>query len=158
MGRPSFAPVLALVVLSLVVPVAVGAAPADDSGAEQDAATGPVRIAWRSWTRETFELATGLRRPVMLYLRAADCRLCLIMEESVLAKEKVVRNVARRVVPVVVDADLRPDLAARYILGTVPTLVFPRPNGEPIYDVDDASSLERVGGYFASADGLNGYI
>ncbi|MCZ6833768.1 MAG: DUF255 domain-containing protein, partial [Acidobacteria bacterium] len=151
-------PVLALVVLSLVVPVAVGAAPADDNGAEQDATTGPVRIAWRSWTRETFELATGLRRPVMLYLRAADCRLCLIMEESVLAKEKVVRNVARRVVPVVVDADLRPDLAARYILGTVPTLVFLLPNGEPIYDVDDASSLERVGGYFASADGLNGYI
>lgn len=149
---------MALTLFALLVPVAIGAAQVEESAPAENVATGRVQIAWRSWNRETFELATGLRRPVMLYLRASDCRLCLVMEETVLGREKVVRNVGRWLVPVAVDADLRPDLAARYVVGMVPTLVFLLPNGEPIYEVEDASSLERVGGYFASADGLNQYI
>jgi len=158
MGRPALVLALTLALFSLMAPATADAARLDDGGAELDVKTGQIRIAWRSWSRETFELATGLRRPVMLYLRAVDCRLCLVMEESVLARASVVRNVARWFVPVVVDADLRPDLAARYVVGTVPTLIFLLPNGEPIYEVGDASSLERVGGYFTSADGLNGYM
>ncbi len=133
----------------------------DDAPAEaetSDPAAGEMRVRWQEWSRETFSKASQLRRPIMLYLRADDCRLCAELENMVLSRESVVRKIADTVVPVIADADLRPDLAARYLTGAVPTTIFLLPNGEPIYEVDNARSLERVGGYFRTPEGMINYL
>jgi uncharacterized protein YyaL (SSP411 family) len=134
---------------------AVAAVP---DGQDEESSAGPIRVRWQEWSRESFLTATRLRRPVMLYLRAEDCRLCQELEAHVLARESVVRKIADTVVPVMTDADLRPDLASRYLTGAVPTVIFLLPNGEPIYEVGDARSLERVGGYFRTPEGMIDYL
>ncbi len=119
---------------------------------------GDLQVRWQPWGRATFETAARLRRPVLLYLRATDCRLCVELEETVLTRQDLVRAISEDTVPVAVDADVRPDLAARYVQGMVPTLTFLLPNGEPMYNVEDPASLERIGGYFTSAVELHSYL
>jgi uncharacterized protein YyaL (SSP411 family) len=115
-------------------------------------------IHWQPWSRRSFERAAALRRPVLLYLRAEDCRLCASVEKEVFGQPDVIAAVGEQTVAIAVDADLRPDLAGRYIIGLIPTAVYLIPNGEPMYNVEDAASLERLGGYFSNPLEFRDYL
>ena len=141
----------------LAAPVAASARGQDRAGSEGDTGT-QRRIRWMAWERQAFEHAARLRRPVLLYLKAADCRLCSVIERDVFDHPEVVSLVAEHVVPVAADIDLRPDLASRYIIGTVPTISYLLPNGEPMYRIEESSSLQRVGAYMTDPERFGRYL
>lgn len=91
-------------------------------------AAGPDIVPWRDWASEAFDFARVSARPVLLVLGGAwdgaDERL-----EAALADPRLAMLVADRLVAVRVDAEERPDVAARY--GPAPAVLALTPDGEP---------------------------
>ncbi|MFQ5669751.1 MAG: DUF255 domain-containing protein [Acidobacteriota bacterium] len=162
-ARRAMARILPLLAAVILMPVSLygenQTRPSQPNGeVSPDAAPRRQTIRWLGWSRESFEAAAQLRRPVLLYLRSTDCGLCIQIEHEVLADQEVVDTVAAKTVPILVDVNLRPDLASRYVMSVIPTMVFLLPNGEPIYNVVDMSSLERMGGYFPDREEFRRYL
>jgi uncharacterized protein YyaL (SSP411 family) len=89
-------------------------------------------ITWYEWDEESFELADTLELPVLLYITAPWCEPCHLMEETTLADPEVVEAINGGFIPVLLDADKRPDVDARYNKGGWPTTAFLDPEGEVI--------------------------
>ena len=81
-------------------------------------------ITWYEWDEESFEFAETLELPVLLYITAPWCEPCHLMEESTLAAPEVVQTINDDFIPILVDADKRPDVDARYNRGGWPTTAF----------------------------------
>ena len=81
-------------------------------------------ITWYEWDEESFELADTLELPVLLYITAPWCEPCHLMEESTLADPEVVQTINDDFIPILVDADKRPDVDSRYNKGGWPTTAF----------------------------------
>lgn len=101
----------------------------DDSPALSFPSPGrPSAPPWREWAPETFELARASARPILLVIGGAwdgaDERL-----EAALADPRLAVMVGTRIIVVRVDAEERPDVAARY--GPGPTVLALTPEGEP---------------------------
>ena len=80
------------------------------------AATAPAAqlVSWHSWSNEVFETARAQQRFVLLDLEALWCHWCHVMDETTYRDEKVAQLIAQRYLPVRVDQDADPALAARY--------------------------------------------
>jgi hypothetical protein len=89
-------------------------------------------ITWYEWDEETFELADTLDLPVMLYITAPWCEPCHLMEETTLVDPDVVATINGEFLPVLVDADKRPDVDSRYNNGGWPTTAFLNADGEVV--------------------------
>ena len=87
-------------------------------------------ITWYDWDEESFEFADTLELPVLLYITAPWCEPCHLMEESTLAAPEVVQTINDDFIPILVDADKRPDVDARYNRGGWPTTAFLNAEGE----------------------------
>ncbi len=87
-------------------------------------------ITWYEWHEESFELAETLELPVMLYITAPWCEPCHLMERSTLADARVVEAINADFIPILVDADKRPDVDSRYNKGGWPTTAFLDASGE----------------------------
>ena len=87
-------------------------------------------ITWYEWHEESFELAETLDLPVMLYITAPWCEPCHLMEETTLADPDVVATLNDDFIPILVDADKRPDVDSRYNRGGWPTTAFLNAEGE----------------------------
>lgn len=101
----------------------------DDSPALSFSSAGrPDAPLWREWGPETFDLARASARPILLVVGGAwdgaDARL-----EAALAGPRLAVLVGERLVAVRVDAEERPDVAARY--GPAPAVLALTPDGEP---------------------------
>lgn len=101
----------------------------DDLPAHFPTSTGrPEASPWREWGAETFNLARALARPVLLVVGGAwdgaDARL-----DAALADPRLAVLVGERLVAVRVDAEERPDVAARY--WPAPAVLALTPDGEP---------------------------
>ena len=89
-------------------------------------------IPWVEWGAEAFERARAEDKPVLLCISAVWCHWCHVMDETTYSDEHVIELLRDRYVPVRVDADMRPDVSARYQVGDWPTTAFLSPGGEPI--------------------------
>jgi uncharacterized protein YyaL (SSP411 family) len=89
-------------------------------------------ITWYDWDEESFELADTLELPVMLYITAPWCEPCHLMEATTLADADVVTAINAGFIPILVDADKRPDVDSRYNNGGWPTTAFLNAEGEVI--------------------------
>jgi uncharacterized protein YyaL (SSP411 family) len=87
-------------------------------------------ITWYEWHEESFELADTLELPVMLYITAPWCEPCHLMEKTTLADPDVVATLNDDFIPILVDADKRPDVDSRYNKGGWPTAAFLNAKGE----------------------------
>ena len=87
-------------------------------------------ITWYEWDEESFELAGPLDLPVLLYITAPWCEPCHLMEDSTLADPQVVETINDDFIPILVDADKRPDVDSRYNRGGWPTTAFLNAEGE----------------------------
>ena len=83
-----------------------------------------VPLTWYEWDEESFRLAGALEIPVMLYITAPWCEPCHLMERTTLAAPDVVEAINATVIPILVDADKRPDVDNRYGRGGWPTTAF----------------------------------
>ena len=81
-------------------------------------------ITWYDWDEESFRLADALDLPVMLYITAPWCEPCHLMERTTLADREVIEAINDSVIPIMVDADKRPDVDERYTQGGWPTTAF----------------------------------
>lgn len=86
-------------------------------------------ITWYEWDEESFELAEALELPVMLYITAPWCEPCHLMEATTLTDRDVVTAINDDFIPIMVDADKRPDVDSRYNNGGWPTTAFLDPGG-----------------------------
>jgi len=87
-------------------------------------------ITWYDWDEESFELADTLDLPVLLYITAPWCEPCHLMEDTVLADPEVVQTINNDYIPILVDADKRPDVDSRYNNGGWPTTAFLSADGQ----------------------------
>jgi uncharacterized protein YyaL (SSP411 family) len=89
-------------------------------------------ITWYDWDEDTFDLADALELPVLLYITAPWCEPCHLMEETTLADADVVTAINDGFLPILVDADKRPDVDSRYNQGGWPTTAFLSADGEVV--------------------------
>jgi uncharacterized protein YyaL (SSP411 family) len=89
-------------------------------------------ITWYEWDEESFDLAETLDLPVMLYITAPWCEPCHLMERTTLADPDVVATINDGFIPILIDADKRPDVDSRYNKGGWPTTTFLNAQGEVV--------------------------
>ena len=89
-------------------------------------------ITWYDWDDDTFDLAATLELPIMLYITAPWCEPCHLMERTTLTDPDVVSAINDDFLPIMLDADKRPDVDRRYNNGGWPTTAFLTPDGEVI--------------------------
>ena len=87
-------------------------------------------ITWYEWDEESFELADTLELPVLLYITAPWCEPCHLMEQTTFTDRDVVAIINDDFLPILVDADKRPDVDSRYNNGGWPTTAFLNAEGE----------------------------
>ncbi|MEE2637087.1 MAG: DUF255 domain-containing protein [Acidobacteriota bacterium] len=87
-------------------------------------------IEWGDWGAEVFARATEHQKPVLLFLGPAWCRWSAHMRRVGFADPRVTALVQQHFIPVLVDADHRPDISDRYTLDGWPTTAFLTPSGE----------------------------
>jgi uncharacterized protein YyaL (SSP411 family) len=87
-------------------------------------------ITWYEWDEDSFRLAEALDLPVVLYITAPWCEPCHLMEETSLADPDVVATINDDFIPILVDADKRPDVDSRYNKGGWPTTAFLNADGD----------------------------
>ncbi|MGD8491786.1 MAG: DUF255 domain-containing protein, partial [Anaerolineae bacterium] len=115
-------------------------------------------ITWYEWDEESFELAEALELPVMLYITAPWCEPCHLMEETTLADRDIVTTINDDFIPIMVDADKRPDVDSRYNNGGWPTTAFLDPDGNVLESLNFLTAeemmpvLQRVKARFAGEE------
>lgn len=89
-------------------------------------------ILWRDWDDQAFRAARSEGKPVLLALTATWCHWCHVMDRTTYSEPRVIDVVNTWFIPVRVDVDQRPDLAARYNQGGYPSVAFLNGDGELI--------------------------
>lgn len=105
-------------------------------------------IPWLEWGADALDRATSQGRPVLLSIAAAWCYRCHVMDETTYSDPAVADLIATRYVPVRVDAEVRPDVAARYGDGELPLTAVLTGDGELIASASylpPAPMLELLG-------------
>jgi YHS domain-containing protein/thiol-disulfide isomerase/thioredoxin len=108
------------VVSFALLAVAVGHSAADD--------------VWRNDFETALAEAKRLNRPLLVHFHADWCGPCRQMEQNVLRREQVQRELRRLVIPVKVNTDRAPAIAERYHIDQLPTDLFLEPDGTPIVE------------------------
>ena len=87
-------------------------------------------INWRPWSKEAFDEARTVGRPILLSISAVWCHWCHVMDETTYSHPSVIDIINRDYVPVRVDNDVRPDINQRYNMGGWPTTAFLTASGD----------------------------
>jgi uncharacterized protein len=86
---------------------------------------GDAQIAWHPWSETIFQEAAKQHRFVLIDLAAGWCHWCHVMDENTYRDPAVIALINAHYIPVNIDQDSRPDLAARYEdYGWPATIVF----------------------------------
>jgi YHS domain-containing protein/thiol-disulfide isomerase/thioredoxin len=89
---------------------------------------------WRSDFDSALAEAKRLNRPLLVHFYADWCPPCRQMDQNVLHREQVQRELRRLMVPVKVNADRSPAVAERYHIDSLPTDLFLEPDGTPLVE------------------------
>ena len=100
----------------------VSIAAADDEGLVQ----------WQDWSYDLFDQARQQQRMVIMDLEAVWCHWCHVMEAKTYSHPDVARLINTHFIPVRVDADANPDIAARYGRWGWPATIVFSPEGNEI--------------------------
>jgi uncharacterized protein YyaL (SSP411 family) len=84
------------------------------------------------WRPETFARAKRERRILVLTLSTSWCHWCHVMKRTTWKDPAVRRELGRDFLPMIADADARPDLAQRFRNYRWPAIAFLTPDGQPI--------------------------
>lgn len=86
-------------------------------------------VRWLEWSDEVFERAEREDKLILLDISASWCHWCHVMDRATYSDPDVIGMLNERFVPVRVDADKRPDIQERYLMGGWPTTAFLLPDG-----------------------------
>lgn len=90
------------------------------------------RIRWQHFEPATLKAAAAADRPVLMLITVPWCQHCRELLATSFADPQVVAAVQDSLVPVLVDAERRPDVNQRYGTGGWPTIAWLTPEGELI--------------------------
>ena len=93
-------------------------------------------IHWAAWGAQAFERAQTEDKLILLDLTAVWCHACHVMDETTYDDPAVVSLLNAEFIPVRVDTDRRPDIAARYKHGGWPTTSALLPSGEILFQAN----------------------
>ena len=93
-------------------------------------------IRWAGWGAKAFERAQAEDKLILLDLTAVWCHACHVMDETTYVDPAVVTLLNAEFIPVRVDTDQRPDIAARYEHGGWPTTSVLLPSGEILFQAN----------------------
>ena len=93
-------------------------------------------IQWLGWGAQAFERAQAEDKLILLDLTAVWCHACHVMDETTYVDPAVVRLLNAEFIPVRVETDQRPDIAARYRRGGWPTTSVLLPSGENLFQAN----------------------
>jgi uncharacterized protein YyaL (SSP411 family) len=93
-------------------------------------------IHWAAWGAEAFERAKTEDKLILLDLTAVWCHACHVMDETTYVDPAVVKLLNADFIPVRVETDQRPDIAARYKHGGWPTTSVLLPSGEILFQAN----------------------
>ena len=85
-------------------------------------------IHWEEWSDEAFERARMEEKLVLLSIGACWCHWCHVLDRSSYSDPQVVELINDRYVPIRVEADRRPDIQDRYLMGGWPTTAVLTPD------------------------------
>ena len=85
-------------------------------------------ICWEEWSDEAFERARNQDKLVLLSIGACWCHWCHVLDRSSYSDPQVVELINDRYVPIRVEADRRPDIQDRYLMGGWPTTAVLTPD------------------------------
>jgi uncharacterized protein YyaL (SSP411 family) len=88
------------------------------------------KVPWLPWSKEAFEKAKKLDKPVLLGISAVWCHWCHVMDQTTYSDTKVAKLIQEKFVPIKVNRDQRPDIDKRYNMGGWPTTAFLTPDGD----------------------------
>lgn len=86
-------------------------------------------IRWREWGPDVFAEAAKTQKPVFLSISAVWCHWCHVMDETSFSDAEVIEALNEDFICVRVDADRRPDIQERYLMGGWPTIAVLTPAG-----------------------------
>lgn len=89
-------------------------------------------FAWRPWATAAFSRAQAQRRPILLAITVPWSTACHSFLRGFADNGELAQWAATRFVPVLVDAERRPDISERYATRGWPTLVALNPVGTPL--------------------------
>lgn len=116
------------------------------------------KVNWREWNDETFKLAQGLDKPILLDIGAVWCHWCHVMEEVCYENPEIIDIINEHFIAIQVDNDKRPDINERYNMGGWPTTAFLLPTGESMLVKDAEGNIIRVGGTFFPPEQFKGLL
>ena len=93
-------------------------------------------IHWAAWGAEAFERAHAEDKLILLDLTAVWCHACHVMDETTYVDPAVVTLLNAEFIPVRVETDQHPDIAARYKHGGWPTTSVLLPSGEILFQAN----------------------
>ena len=109
--------------------------PASGLASDQHEPSAPV-IHWSGWGAQAFERAQAEDKLILLDLTAIWCHACHVMDETTYVDPAVVELLNAEFIPVRVETDQRPDIAARYKHGGWPTTSVLLPSGEILFQAN----------------------
>ncbi|MGO9613922.1 MAG: thioredoxin domain-containing protein [Dissulfurispiraceae bacterium] len=87
-------------------------------------------IKWRHWEKQSLEDAKKEGKPILLSLSAVWCHWCHVMDETTYSATDVIDFINSNLIPIRVDANMRPDIDNLYNQGGWPSTVVLTPKGE----------------------------
>lgn len=87
---------------------------------------------WNAWGTDAFARAQASRRPILLAITVPWSAACRALVERVETDAELAQWIDARFVPILVDAERRPDIGERYASEGWPTLVALNPVGTPL--------------------------
>jgi len=123
-----------------------GTTPSDAGGAGKTrSAQSQSGIDWYPFANAAFLRAQALNRPILLVVSVQWNRDAVHFVNEVLTRPEVVSIIRSRFIPILVDADLRPDIRQRYPGVSWPSMTILNPEGDPLYvPAGEASKPHRM--------------
>jgi uncharacterized protein YyaL (SSP411 family) len=98
-------------------------------------------VDWYPWSKEAFEIAKKLDKPIFLSIGYSTCHWCHVMERESFENEHIAKIMNEHFVCIKVDREQRPDVDDVYMAavqmmtgsGGWPLSVFLAPDGKPFY-------------------------
>lgn len=109
--------------------------PTSVAAGDRHETSGPA-VHWSGWGGQAFERAQAEDKLILLDLTAVWCHACHVMDETTYVDPAVVMLLNAEFIPVRVDTDQRPDIAARYRHGGWPTTSVLLPSGEILFQAN----------------------
>lgn len=100
---------------------------------------------WQEFEPATLEKARDQDRPILMVLTMPWCAYCKELLQTTFQDPDVVGRIHASFVPVLVDADRRPDVNERYGTGAWPTIAYLTPGGELICNDNYLTAEELTG-------------